>query len=292
MLGSSGVGQLLLSNRIVNPAQPTNPDLKQQVESYWQAQSCGEVYLEGESLRDRLSAQERTRYLLEPYIFDFAKFDQGNGQRVVEIGVGMGADHLQWAVANPHTLVGVDLTMRGINFTRSRLRLNGLHSELSVADAENLPLPADAFDIVYSWGVLHHTPDTRRAIGEVWRVLRKGGVARVMIYHSRSIVGYLLWLRYALFRGRPHLGLAEILARYLESPGTKAYTRAEAHILFADFQSARTSIVLSAGDLLEGAAGQRHEGRLLAAARKVWPREIVRKLFAQHGLFLLIEAVK
>ena len=73
------------------------------------------------------------------------------------------------------------------------------------ADAEHLPFPDDSFDIVYSWGVLHHSPDTPQAFSEAHRVLRPGGTLRAMIYHRPSIVGLMLWARYGFAAGRPRV---------------------------------------------------------------------------------------
>ena len=267
-------------------------ELKKEVEAFWQAASCGEVYMDGSSLGDRLEAQAAARYELEPYIFDFAKFSDGKAKKVLEIGVGMGADHLQWANASPSHLIGIDLTQRALGFTHARFLLNNLDARLANADAECLPFRDEEFDIVYSWGVIHHSPDTPTAVREIRRVLRKGGVARVMIYHSRSVVGFLLWLRYGLFRAKPWLSLKHIYAQYLESPGTKAYSMTDARALFGGFSNVRMQVVLSAGDLLEGEAGQRHKGRLLIFARSIWPRSVLRRFANKLGLFLMIEAVK
>ncbi len=267
-------------------------DLKAQVAEFWERASCGEVYAQGENLRERLDAHARARYAVEPFIFDFAAFGTGRGRDVLEIGVGMGADHLEWAKAGPRSLTGVDLTPRAVEFTRARLELNDFQPKVFVADAERLPFPDAQFDVVYSWGVLHHSPDTPRAIAEVWRVLRPGGTARIMIYHSRSIVGFLLWGRYALMKGRPWRSLRELYATYLESPGTKAYSVGEAKSLFSAFSSSKAQIQLSCGDLLEAGAGQRHGGVALQGLRSIWPRPLIRRLLPRCGLFLLIEAVK
>jgi SAM-dependent methyltransferase len=269
-----------------------DPPLKQAVRDFWQKSACGEVYAQGDSLQEQLDAQARARYDLEPCIWDFARFAQGRGRDVLEVGVGMGADHLEWAKAAPRSLAGVDLTPRAIEFTRARLALCGLHSRLFVADAESLPFADASFDLVYSWGVLHHTPETARAIEQVRRVLRPGGTARVMIYHARSLVGGLLWLRYGLLAGRPARPLAEIYAQHLESPGTKAYSVSEARQLFGGFSQVEMRPQLSVGDLLEGAAGERYSGALLSLARALWPRPLIRRTLGGHGLFLLIEAVK
>lgn len=147
----------------------------------------------------------------------------------------------------------LDLTQRGIDHTRTRLELIGYAHDVRHADAEHLPFEDASFDIVYSWGVLHHTPNTPGAIEEVRRILRPGGVTRVMIYHRASLIGVLLWTRYALLRGRPFTSLDSLYSRWLESPGTKAYSTSEARQVFSRFASASTSIALSNGDLLTGA---------------------------------------
>ena len=151
---------------------------------------------------------------------------------MLEIGVGLGADHQLFAEAGSR-LTGIDLTERAIDHVRRRFEAFGLQSDLRVANAERLPFPDQSFDLVYSWGVVHHTPDTPRAVGEAWRVLRPGGQARVMIYHRRSLVGFMLWCRYALLAGRPWRSLNSIFANHMESPGTKAYSVAEARDLFS-----------------------------------------------------------
>jgi ubiquinone/menaquinone biosynthesis C-methylase UbiE len=266
-------------------------DAKTQVRDFWNDASCGEDLLLNDSSRDGYCEQARQRYDLEPYIEPFADFSAASGQRTLEIGVGLGADHQRFAEAGAK-LSGIDLTPRAIEHTRRRLALFGLDSDLQVADAEALPFPNASFDRIYSWGVLHHSPNTPKAIDEALRVLRTGGRASVMIYHRHALVGYMLWIRYALLRGKPWLGLDEIYARYLESPGTKAYTVEQAKTLFSGFSEVKIETVLTHGDLLESAAGQSHRGMLLSIARTIWPRWILRRFFKRHGLFMLIQATK
>jgi len=275
---------------VSDPAAATA--LKSAVRDFWEQGSCGEVYAEGASARERFEAQAKARYEMEGFIFPFARFQEGAGKDVLEIGVGMGADHVEWAKSRPRSLNGVDLTQRAVDHTRRRVELYGLDSTVQTADAEHLPFADESFDIVYSWGVLHCTPDTPRAIREVWRVLRPGGSARIMVYHRHALVGYMLWARYALLKGKLGRSLDEVYGEYLESPGTKVYNEEEARGLFKDFSRVTTSIELSNGDLLEGEAGQRHHGALLSLGRRIWPRGLVRKLFPRRGLFLMIDAVK
>ncbi len=262
------------------------------MEDFWNSSSCGEaLYLKACDEEGYLS-QAKNRYNLEgSLIFPFAKFDQSRGQSVLEIGVGLGADHQQYAQAGAK-IVGIDLTKRAIIHTRNRLEAFGLNSSLLVGDAENLPFDDNSFDVVYSWGVLHHSPDTRKAIKEVFRVLRLGGIARIMIYHKWSLVGLMLWLRYGLLAGKPFRSLNEIYGNYLESPGTKAYSRSEALELFDDFAYVDISTPLSHGDLLDSPVGQRHRGLLLQVANLIWPRWLIKSFFPRNGLFMMITAYK
>lgn len=261
---------------------------KKAVQDFWDEASCGEtLYLHGENYAE----QARQRYELEPYIEEFADFAAANNKRVLEVGVGLGADHQKFAESGAE-LWGVDLTPRAIEHVQRRFRALGLHSHLAVGDAEKLAFRAEAFDLVYSWGVLHHSPDTPAAIDEVWRVLDRGGAAKIMVYHTHSLIGYMLWVRYALLRLRPWTTLTEIYSKYLESPGTKAYTVQEAAQMFSRFSVVDIRVHLTHGDLLESASGQRHGGFLLNIARKIWPRTLLKKWAHGYGLFMTIDAIK
>jgi ubiquinone/menaquinone biosynthesis C-methylase UbiE len=265
--------------------------VKREVHDFWDKASCGEqLYLSG-SEKSSYIEQGRIRYELEPYIIEFAAFDATRDLDVLEIGVGLGADHQRFAEAGAR-LHGIDLTQRAIDHTRKRLGFFDLQSDLQIGDAEALVFRDEKFDVVYSWGVLHVSPNTRKAIEEVHRVLRSGGAAKIMMYHKWSFVGFMLWVRYALLRLRPFTSLSKIYAKYLESPGTKAFSVAEARRLFQNFRSVEIRTVLTHGDLLSSQAGQRHGGILLKVARRVWPRWLIKNLFLRNGLFMLITAIK
>jgi hypothetical protein len=113
-----------------------------------------------------------------------------------------------------------------------------------------------------------------------------------MIYNKWSIVGLMLWLRYGLLGLRPFTPMRDIYAKYLESPGTKAYSIVETRSLFSDFDDLQINVVLSHGDLLSSGAGQRHQGALLTIARRIWPRRLIQRFMSRRGLFMMIEAKK
>lgn len=268
----------------------TTNGLKTEVHDFWNRASCGEkLYLKAGD-RESFEIQRQRRYELEP-IQAFANFNSFKERRTLEIGVGLGADHQSLAEAGA-ILSGIDLTERAVAFTKARFGLFGLQSDLRIGDAENLPYPAGSFDAVYSWGVIHHSPNTPRAAAEIFRVLRPGGFAKVMIYHRYSMIGYMLWLRYGLGTLRPWRNLTEIYAQHLESPGTKAYTRAETRAMFSGFSSISINTPLSHADLLTSDVGQRHRGMVLKLAKLFWPRWLIRRLLPAHGLGMMIDLKK
>lgn len=130
---------------------------------------------------------ERYRYQEQPWMHDTFQYRRFAGLRVLEIGVGLGTDHLQFARAGGH-MAGIDLTPRCVELTQRRLEQEGLRSDLRTMDAEHLDFQDDAFDVVYSFGVLHHTASAERAFREVRRVLRPGGVFIGGLYNRHSIV--------------------------------------------------------------------------------------------------------
>lgn len=266
-------------------------DLKSAVREHWERQPCGTRDIPTENRRAFFAELERERYEWEPYIPRFARFERGAGKRLLEVGVGAGTDFVNW-VRRGAIATGVDLTEAGVALTRERLALEGLAAEVRTADAERLPFEDDAFEIVYSWGVLHHSPDTARAIAEVHRVLKPGGTALVMIYHSHSWVGFTLWALHCAAKLRPWKSPRWAIYHFLESPGTKSYTRGEARRLFGAFSKVSVRTQLGHGDLLLMRPAEKYSSALHRFLWRVYPRPLVRLTGDRFGLPLLVEATK
>jgi len=251
--------------------------MKEQVREHWEAEPCGT----GLATAPPLSAEyfrelRRIRYHREPEILAFADFANARGKRVLEVGVGAGADFAEWCRAGAEAH-GVDLTSEGISQTEVRLRTEGLKAaSLRVADAESLPFEDAMFDIAYSWGVIHHSPETERALAEIVRVTRPGGSIKLMLYHLDSPVVWYKWAQHAAWRGR---GRRWALANHLESPGTKAYTYSEirrmcashdvsivslrAPLTFYDYLKVRGRLAQLVGHLCCGLVDAEHSGFFL-----------------------------
>jgi len=261
------------------------PDLKDEVREFWNSDPCGTRYLEG---ADDFEAHARARYALEPHIPEFAQFASARGLRVLEVGVGVGADYLEWLRAGARA-TGVDLSPASRESARRRCELAGFHPDLRVADAEHLPFADHTFDVVYSYGVMHHSPDTAQCFREAWRVLKPGGQARIMLYHHPSLTGAMLWLRYGVFRGK---SLRRAVYDHLESPGTKTFAQPEVHSMMAGFEDIVMRQVFSPGDMLLNRPSARFQSPLYRLVWKLYPRVLARKLGRRWGLFLLISGRK
>ena len=165
---------------------PDQSELKERVRAFWQAHPCGEKFSDAEpGTCEFFERVEAHRYAKEWHIPEAADFAGAHGLRVLEIGCGMGTDGAQFAAAGAD-YTGIDLTEAAIDLARKRFAASGLKGEFRVADAEKLDFADESFDVVYSHGVLHHTPDTEGAIREIHRVLKTGGRAMVMLYHRGS----------------------------------------------------------------------------------------------------------
>ena len=266
-------------------------NLKETVKNFWNESSCGENLLLNNVDKAGYAEHAEKRYRLEPFILDFAQFSQYQGKRVLELGVGLGSDHQKFAEGGA-LLSGIDLTERAVAHGRRRLSLFELKSDITIGDVEKLEFADNSFDLVYSWGVIHHSPDTQVAVNEILRVLKPGGEAKIMIYNKWSIVGCMLWLRYGLCALRPLTSLSKLYSEKLESIGTKAYNFSEARDLFSEFTKVNIKTVLTHADLLTSNAGQRHEGLLINLVRKIWPRILIKTFLKKMGLFMLIDVIK
>ena len=245
--------------------------LKDRVRAFWQENPCGTKFADAPpGSRKFYELVEEHRYTKEWHIPIAAEFAKTKNLKVLEVGCGLGTDGSQFAKAGA-IYTGIDLTEAAVDLAKRRFELFQLPGTFRVADAERLDFPDNTFDIVYSHGVLHHTPDTAAAVREVHRVLRPGGKAVVMLYHRdsynyrvnismlrRSGAHLLRWRAGVklvhVLTGEPeeslrdharqlrtqsaYLNSEEFLSRNTDGAGNplaRVYSRSEARELFKDF---------------------------------------------------------
>lgn len=165
-----------------------------EVRSYWERNPLGTLESPfANGTREFFEWHNRIREAEEGaftrHLYDF---ERHSGLRVLDVGCGNGWLVYNFAKNHAETY-GVDLTETAIVLTRRRLDLEGLSAVLMTANAEALPFPDDAFDFVTSAGVLHHTPNTERAVHEAIRVLRSGGRGMISLYYQHPLMGRAVW---------------------------------------------------------------------------------------------------
>ena len=215
------------------PSERRSSSLKDEIRRQWNTDHCG-ADRGGKSTEGTLEwfrRIERDRYESYapwmPAAIDFSRFA---GKHVLEIGGGIGTDHAQFAKAGART-VDFDLAAGHLVMARRNFEVRGLLSEFVLGDAEELPFADGSFDAVYSFGVIHHSPDTQKIVDHIHRVLRPGGEAIVMVYAKHSWnywykdVYQLAWKRGM----RKVMSMEEILSAYTEHSPSSAPPRQGVH---------------------------------------------------------------
>jgi ubiquinone/menaquinone biosynthesis C-methylase UbiE len=182
--------------------------VKKQVRSFWQNSPCDSWFTDAD--RGTLAFYrdlDEHRYKVHRQLLSAVEFEKTRGMRVLEIGCGCGSEAERFVRAGAR-YTAIDLTNAAVSLTQRRFQLANLEGRFVQGDAENLPFADGSFDLVYSHGVLHHTPDTPRSIREVYRVLATGGRAMIMLYYRNSF-NYQVNLR-VLRRWRAHLLKTEL----------------------------------------------------------------------------------
>jgi glycosyltransferase involved in cell wall biosynthesis/ubiquinone/menaquinone biosynthesis C-methylase UbiE len=224
----------------------TGDAYKDQVQRQWNHDPAGSHYVveAAAHTRDWFLEAERHRYgEYAPWMPETMEFDRHAGEEVLEIGGGMGTDLAQFA-RHGARVTDVDLSSGHLTLAKENFLVRGLEGRFVQHDAETLQFPDNTFDVVYSNGVLHHTPNTRRVVNEIFRVLKPGGRAIVMVYAEDSLHYWrnIIW-HIGLKQG--HLrrySVSELMSRSVERsdnaaahPLVKAYTRKRLRPMFADF---------------------------------------------------------
>jgi ubiquinone/menaquinone biosynthesis C-methylase UbiE len=224
----------------------TGDSYKDQVQRQWNQNPVGSHYARASQPRtlEWFLEIERHRYgVYAPWMPETMEFAHHGGHEVLEIGSGIGTDLAQFAMHGA-SVTDVDLAAGHLQLAEENFRLRGLRGRFIHHDAEALPFSDHSFDLVYSNGVLHHTPNTALVVREIYRVLRPGGRAIVMVYAENSWHYWrkLVW-PFGVKEGLLEtLSMGEIMSRSVERsanearPLVKAYTRSRARALFNDFE--------------------------------------------------------
>lgn len=200
------------------------------VKGFWNRQPCNILHSR-QPVGSKAYFEEvsERRYFVEPHIPEFARFNSWHGKKVLEIGCGIGTDTIEFAKAGAY-VTAVDLSERSVEIARQRAAVYGLENRIRfiVGNIEELQkiLPPEPYDLIYSFGVIHHTPNPERVVQQLPAFSHSQTQIKLMVYHLWS--WKVIWILFAYGKGR-FWELPRLVARYSEAqtgcPITYTYSK-------------------------------------------------------------------
>jgi len=209
------------------------------VTDYWNSRPCNIRHSpQPVGSREYFDEVEARKYFVEPHIPGFAEFERWKGKKVLEIGCGIGTDTVSFARRGAQ-VTAVDLTEKSLEVARRRATVFGLDDRIRFfqANAEKLSesVPEETYDLVYSFGVIHHTPHPERVLEEIRKFVGPESTVKIMVYNRWS--WKVLWILFAYGKGR-FWKLDRLVADYSEAelgcPVTYCYSRASGRKLLEE----------------------------------------------------------
>jgi ubiquinone/menaquinone biosynthesis C-methylase UbiE len=215
---------------------------KLDIENYWNSRLPQRWYSKEEyGTRKYWDEITEKRYsIYYPYLKWEAEFDKHKNETILEIGIGVGTDTLEYGKGGAK-IIGIDLTKNAIKITKERFKQNNLKGIFKVGDAENLPFDDETVDLVFCFGVLHHTTNIELALIEIKRVLKPNGKAIIMLY-ANGWKHYIIRILYhGIIRGELlRMDKQEVINKNSEvegnSPLTKVYSKRQIYRLFKNWK--------------------------------------------------------
>jgi len=158
------------------------------VENYWDSRPCNVRHSSREiGTVEYFNEVEHKRYFVEPHITSFADFDNWSGKHVLEVGCGIGTDAVKFA-RNGAIYTGIELSNESLALAKKRFEVFKLTGTFLKGNAEELDnvLGNKKYDLIYSFGVLHHTPNFSLALKQIYNYCHKNSKVKIMVYASNS----------------------------------------------------------------------------------------------------------
>ncbi len=204
----------------------------EQVRSYWDQRPCNIRHSpKPVGTREYFDEVEARKYFVEPHIPRFAEFERWRDKRVLEIGCGIGTDTVNFA-RNGARVTAVDLSPQSLDLARKRVETYGLRGRVTFysGSAEELSsfVPVEPYDLIYSFGVIHHTPHPERVVEQMRQYAKPGTTIKLMVYYRHS--WKVFWILMGYGKGQ-FWRLNDLVAEHSEAqtgcPVTYTYTRGE-----------------------------------------------------------------
>ena len=210
-----------------------------EVEAFWDARSCNVRHSNKPvGTKDYFDEVETKKYFVEPHIPKFAEFDKWKGKKVLEIGCGIGTDSISFVRAGAE-LTCVELSDKSLELCKRRFSVYNLKAKFYKANVEELSkvVPVEDYDLIYSFGVLHHTPTPEKALKEIKKYMKKNTEARIMMYSRISYKTLYFYLKHGWkFNFNIKKTIKYFAEAQLNCPVAYTYTKKELVKLLEEFR--------------------------------------------------------
>lgn len=263
---------------------------KLEIQRQWDIDPCG-----AESVGARSGLDDRAFYravrdhrynVYAPWFDERVGFDDWHGKDILEVGVGLGSDHVRLGRGG-NRMTALDLSREHLRHTLRHMRSEDLTTRPVYGDAERMAFRNSSFDLVYAFGVLHHTPNIQSAVAEIYRVLRPGGRVVAGLYHRNSLFFASVVMKNGILKGRfATRGWDGVLAdieyrhdRTSATPPVRVYSRRQVQSIFGQFD-----------ELTVSTCHVESLGPLQSVLRL--PRHRLEGLFGRLGWYLIVSGIK
>jgi ubiquinone/menaquinone biosynthesis C-methylase UbiE len=272
-----------------SPAIPRSETVrdKEEIIKQWNNDPCEAMAGKGLEVGSRAFYERIDKYRYEefaPWMKSVMEYDQFEGKRLLEVGFGMGTDLFQFA-SHGAIVSGIDLTPKHYEIASQRFKLYGLAPDLRLGDAEQMPYEDQSFDAVYTFGVIHHSPNTEKIVDEIYRVLKPGGRAIIAVYHKWSLAFFWFVCKNTL------------KLRFLREPLRRTMSRVEYRECSDACPLVKVYSKRKLGRMLQAFSSVEFEtnhlsSRKLSLFRRLLPASLIAKLEHSIGWFLIAKCAK
>jgi cyclopropane fatty-acyl-phospholipid synthase-like methyltransferase len=169
-----------------------------QIKSYWNKQPCNINHSNESGLSKKYFDEVRKKkYFVENHILKFADFKKYKKKNVLEIGCGIGTDAVEF-IKNGAKYIGVDYSDESIKICKRRIEILKLINNNAIFIIDNceelkrIKKLKKKFHLIYSFGVLHHTQNMKKAFNQIYEIADKNTEIKIMLYARNSYKKFLL----------------------------------------------------------------------------------------------------